>query len=98
MNLDHVALCVEKPKEAAKDYCENYGANLIYADDTWSMIEFDNIKIAFVISNQHPPHIAFAVDKFVEGKTTKSHRDGSESYYESDGHGNFVEFIKYPED
>lgn len=94
MKIDHIAIQVEKPKEAAQWYCDNFGAKLIYADETWGFVQFENIKLAFVINNQHPPHIAFE-DKGL--KSGKLHRDGSRSVYKKDPFGNFYELIKYKE-
>ena len=52
MKIDHVALQVEKPKEAAEWYRDNFKAEIIYADDTWSFVQFENIKLAFVVPSQ----------------------------------------------
>jgi len=95
MKIDHVALQVDNPKEAAKWYCDEFGADLIYADETWAFIRFENIKLAFVVKDQHPSHIAFQ-DKSLEGG--KLHRDGSRSVYKKDPFGNFYEIIKYRDD
>lgn len=94
--IDHIALQVDSPREAAKWYCENFDAELIYVDDTWSFIQFENVKLAFVIKTQHPPHIAFEVDDFEEGDKVKKHRDGTHSAYKRDPFGNIYELIKYP--
>ena len=71
---------------------------MLYSDDTWSFIELENIKIAFVISKEHPRHIAFRVDQLDHTKVIKKHRDGTQSYYTKDLDGNIIEMIKYPED
>ena len=94
--LDHIALQVEEPRKAAEWYCENFGAEALYVDDTWAVVEFENIKLAFVMRGQHPPHIAFEVDDFEEGDVVKPHRDGSQSAYKRDPFGNIYELIKYP--
>mgnify|MGYP003137173884 FL=1 len=94
--LDHIALQVEEPRKAAEWYCENFGAEVLYVDDTWAFIQFENIKLAFVIRGQHPPHIAFEVDDFEEGDKVKGHRDGTSSAYKRDPFGNIYELIKYP--
>lgn len=94
MKIDHIALQVENPEEAARWYCDNFGAEMLYSDSTWAFIQFENIKLAFVINSQHPPHIAFE-DKSLEGG--KIHRDGSRSIYKKDPFGNFYELIKYKE-
>ena len=54
--------------------------------------QFENIKLALVLPQDHPAHIAFE-DETVEGG--KKHRDGSESIYEHDTFGNIIERIKY---
>ena len=97
MKLDHVALVVESPEKAAQWYVDKFGAELLYADETWAFIAFDNIKLAFVVKTQHPPHIAFEVDTFNEGDKVKSHRDGTASVYKRDPWGNIYELIKYPQ-
>ena len=94
--IDHIALQVEEPRKAAKWYCENFGAEPLYVDDTWAFIQFENVKLAFVVKTQHPPHIAFEVDDFSKDDKVKGHRDGSESAYKRDPFGNIYELIKYP--
>ena len=98
MKIDHIALQVEDPKKAATWYQENFGATILYADSTWSFVQFKNIKLAFVVKKQHPSHIAFEVEEFEEGEVVKEHRDGSKSVYKKDPFGNIYELIKYKED
>ena len=92
--IDHVALTTSDPTKAAEWYCENFDATLLYSDDTWAMVQFENIKLAFVIKTQHPAHIAFEKPDLEIGKI---HRDGSKSIYAKDPFGNFYELIKYKE-
>ena len=94
MKIDHIAFQVENPKLAAEWYSNNFGASILYADETWSFIQFENIKMAFVIKEQHPFHIAFEDPDLKSGK---KHRDGSISLYKKDPFGNFYEIIKYTE-
>ena len=96
MNVDHIALVVANPKEAANWYKEKFGCDILYADNTWSFVQFDNVKIAFVVKEQHPSHVAFRVNEFSAGDKTKMHRDGTESVYKTDPWGNILEMIKYP--
>ena len=98
MNLDHVALQVTNPKEAAEWYSKNFLGEIIYADDSWSFVKLGNIKIAFVIKTQHPPHIAFEVQEFDPSDKVKEHRDGSRSIYKRDPWGNVIEYIMYSGD
>ena len=90
MKIDHIALQVNDIKESV-EYYKNYGSRVLYQDDTWAFLEFDNIKLALVVEDEHPYHIAFEVDE-VDGKT---HRDGSVSKYIDDPSGNKIELIKY---
>jgi len=95
MKIDHIALQVGNPREAANWYCSNYGAKLLYVDDTWSFVQFENVKLAFVIKKQHPAHIAFESKDIEDGKL---HRDGSISVYKKDPWGNIFELIDYSKD
>tara|TARA_Y100001934_G_scaffold230588_1_gene278271 strand:+ start:128 stop:421 length:294 start_codon:yes stop_codon:yes gene_type:complete len=97
MKIDHVAIIVDDPEAAAKWYIEKFGAELIYADSTWAFIEFENVKLAFVVKGQHPTHLAFETTQFAEDDRVKKHRDGSESVYRRDPWGNFYELIRYNE-
>ena len=96
MKLDHVALQVEDPTQAANWYKEKFEADIIYCDKTWSFVQLENIKIAFVVKTQHPRHIAFEVQEFDPSDKVKKHRDGSSSIYKRDPWGNVIEYIKYP--
>lgn len=96
MKIDHIAIQVNDIKESVKYYTD-YGADIIYEDDTWAFLQFDNIKLALVIEDEHPYHIAFAVDILPHTKNVQKHRDGSISYYVKDPSGNTVEIIKYPD-
>ena len=95
MKIDHLAIEVDSPPEAADWYIENFGAELLYKDDTWASVEFENIKLAFVIKSQHPSHFAFLVNNFDKNDKVKEHRDGSESAYKRDPWGNIYEIIRY---
>ncbi len=97
MKIDHVAIVVEDPKTAAEWYASRWMAEILYADDTWAFLQFENIKLALVTEKQHPPHIAFKVDNDTL-PFGKRHRDGTVSVYKKDPWGNFYELIKYPEE
>ena len=94
MKIDHIAIQVDDPKAAAEWYISNFGAEMIYVDDTWGLIQFENIKMAFVVKTQHPAHFAFESPDLEVGKL---HRDGSKSTYKRDPWGNIYELIKYDE-
>tara|TARA_Y100000389_G_C17277617_1_gene421246 strand:- start:353 stop:658 length:306 start_codon:yes stop_codon:yes gene_type:complete len=92
--IDHIAIVVKDPREAVNWYTSNFGAIALYCDDTWGMVQFKNIKLAFVIKGQHPPHIAFRTQD-LHAAEGKKHRDGSRSVYKADPWGNILEYIKY---
>ena len=50
MKIDHIAIVVDNPREAAEWYIQNFGAEFLYADDTWGFVQFENIKLAFVVN------------------------------------------------
>ena len=59
-------------------------------------IQFDNIKVALVVEEEHPFHIAFEIDGLDgEGKNWKYRRDNSISRYIEDPSGNKIELIWY---
>ena len=49
--IDHIALQVDNIEESVKWYRENYGCSVIYSDDSWAMLQFDNIKVALVVED-----------------------------------------------
>ena len=95
MRIDHIALQVNDIKESV-EYYKDYGASIIHQDDTWAFLQFDNIKLALVIEDEHPYHIAFEVDMLPHTENVKKHRDGSISYYIKDPSDNTIEIIQYP--
>ena len=90
--IDHIAIVVTNINHAVKWYTDNHDCKVNYKDNSWAELQFDNIKLALVLPQDHPPHIAF-VDESIENGT--KHRDGSESIYEHDTFGNIIEKIKY---
>jgi len=89
--IDHIALVVSNVSKAARWYESNRDCKIKYQDDTWALLEFDNIDLALVSAAEHPPHIAFQ-DNTISGD---KHRDGSEYVYDHDTFGNIIEKIKY---
>ena len=78
MKIDHIAVQVEDIYEGCEWYHERFGANVLYFDQTWALLEFDNIKMALVLPNQHENHVAIEVNpKKYPNLNFKQHRDGS---------------------
>ena len=98
MVIDHIAIQVDNIKESVDFYCDEFNSSVIYQDDTWAFLQFDNIKLALVIQDEHPYHIAFEVDMLPHTENVKKHRDGSISRYIKDPSGNSIELIKYPQE
>ena len=42
-----------------------------------TLLEYDNIKLALVLPNQHPPHLAFEKNNAIDYSKLKTHRDGT---------------------
>ena len=82
--IDHIAIQVDDIRESVKWYRNKFKCEVIYEDDTWAFLQYENIKMALVVEDEHPYHIAFETDdKGALGGTL--HRDGSIS-----------RLIKYP--
>ena len=96
-NIDHVALQVHDIAAAAAWYREHWKCDVEHLDATWAMLRFANTRLALVLPNQHPPHVAF-LDKHPEkaGEPTVHHRDGTISVYIQDPWGNKLELLMRP--
>lgn len=105
MTFDHLAISAEDVAASLAFYRERFPQlRVLHEDPTWAFIEIDTVKIAFVLEDQHPPHLAFRVESREQleamarddGAPVSVHRDGSESYYTDDPAGNALEFVYYP--
>ena len=96
MKFDHIAVQVSNIYEACEWYCGHFNANVAYFDQSWALLEFDNIKLALVLPNQHKNHVAVEVNpEKYPNLDFKQHRDGSNYHYLQDPWGNCVELIDY---
>jgi len=105
MQFDHVAFRVPDIGEAL-DWWQRMvpGATVLYADETWGLLEAGGARIAFVIAREHPGHLAFKVSSeelvrlVAEHEAAiATHRDGSRSFYVAAPGGEHVEVIAYPD-
>ncbi len=101
--MDHVAVPTEDVGGTAKFYVENFGAEILYADETWAFLRIGQGKLALVRPEQHPAHVALRVDLASleaaakkAGKEIDTHRDGTRGIYVDDPAGNVLELIYYP--
>jgi catechol 2,3-dioxygenase-like lactoylglutathione lyase family enzyme len=90
--MHHVAVPVPNVKEAVDWYIKNFDCKLAYQDETWALVEFANVSLAFVLPAEHPPHIAMLGDPAEYGEP-KTHRDGTRSVYVKDPAGNNIEIL-----
>lgn len=91
--IDHVAIAVTDVASAVEFYRNTFKCEIEYQDRTWAFLRFNNIKLALVVPNQHPPHIAFAAPNAERFGKLKTHRDGTRSCYIKDPAGNSVEIV-----
>lgn len=103
--FDHVAFVVKDVSEAVSFYSATFeNVDVLYLDESWAFISVGGTKIAFVIAEQHPPHLAMQIDDraafeaaaMQQGKKISVHRDLSESFYFSDPSDNVIEVMFYP--
>ena len=90
--LHHTALRVKNVKETVDWYTRRFRCVVEYQDATWAMLAFENVRLAFVLAEQHPPHIAIVGDPAAFGEPT-IHRDGTSSVYVKDPNNNNVEIL-----
>jgi catechol 2,3-dioxygenase-like lactoylglutathione lyase family enzyme len=104
--FDHIAQVVPDIAAAITWYQSLLpNAVVLYQDATWGFIEAGGVKLAFVVKDQHPGHLAWRVSSAelerlaqVHGQEIKPHRDGTRSFYLTTPGGQAVEIITYPED
>ena len=93
MKIHHIAIQVDNLKECVSFYCNKFNADIEYEDETWAMLNFDNIQLALVLPEEHPPHICF--EKTIpKNIPAKEHRDGTRSVYDFDPSGNMIELLE----
>ena len=91
--IDHVAISVKDVASAVAWYTSNFRCTVSYQDATWALLDFDNLQLALVIPEQHPPHLAFKSPSAHEFGELKTHRDGTRSTYVTDPAGNRLEIM-----
>ncbi len=105
VQFDHVAQPVPDIA-AALEWWQRMvpGASVLFADDSWGLLEAGGARLAFVMADQHPHHLAFKVSAeelerlaAEHGAVIAVHRDASRSFYlETPGDAR-VEVIAYPD-
>ena len=82
--IHHIAIEVKNIQESIDWYKNNTNCKVSYQDDTWAMLNYENIRLALVLPKMHPPHIAFEKTNAEEYGALKGHRDGTSSVYIKD--------------
>lgn len=102
--FDHVAQQVPDIAAAVAWYQEMLPAcEVLYQDESWAFIDACGAKLAFVLADQHPGHIAWRVpDAELDALAAKyqakisPHRDGTRSFYLEAPGQQWIEIISYP--
>lgn len=95
--IHHIAIQIEDLEKSVEWYKSNFDCEVVYRDESWSLIKFENISLALVLPDQHPPHFAVTRKDITAFGTPKPHRDGTSSVYIQDPSGNNVEMLKLAE-
>lgn len=106
MTFDHVAMQVPDIAAAVAWYRAHIAPmRVLYQDASWAFIEAGGAKLAFVLKDQHPGHVAWRVSNAeLErqaarlGATIAEHRDRTRSFYLESPGGQWVEVIAFPDD
>lgn len=92
--IHHIAIQVNDVEESVLWYTANFACEVAYRDASWALLTFNNISIALVLPNQHPPHFAVTRDDVTAFGIPVPHRDGTSSVYIQDPSGNDLEMLK----
>jgi hypothetical protein len=105
MQFDHAAHRVPDVAHAIAWWREMVPeTRVLYEDASWGLIEAGGTKLALVMADQHPDHLAWRVSQQELERLAQRHemaihphRDGSRSFYLEAPGGQPIEFIAYPE-
>jgi catechol 2,3-dioxygenase-like lactoylglutathione lyase family enzyme len=96
-SIHHVAVTVQDIPRAISWYRARFDFDVTWQDDSWALLAFDNISLALVTPQQHPPHVAFVTNELDSFGDPVLHRDGTASVYITDSEGNTVEMLTVPD-
>ena len=105
MKFDHVAQQVPDIAAAVEWQLRTIpGSRVLHQDATWALVESGGAKLAFVLPDQHPSHLAYRVDAeelerltAEHGAQIATHRDATRSIYLRGPGSLATEMITYPE-
>ena len=101
IQFDHIAQQVPDIAEAVAWYQRTLpGVRVLYQDASWAFLEANGTKLAFVLKDQHPGHLAWRVSEAdletlaaQHGQEIKTHRDNTRSFYLEAPAGTWIEII-----
>ena len=104
MRFDHVATRVPDIAEAVAWWTAAVpGARILHQDPSWAFLEANGVRLAFVLADQHPDHVAWRVEEAElerlaaeHRREIHPHRDGTRSFYLEAPGGHWIEIIAYP--
>ena len=99
--FDHAAQVVPNISEAIEWYQNTLpNVKVLFQDASWAFVEAGGARIAFVVKDQHPGHLAWRVSSqkleelaLTHGKEIKTHRDKTRSFYLEAPGGQAIEII-----
>lgn len=92
--IHHIAIPVKDIARAVTWYRDHFNCDVLYQDDSWGLLQFANIKLALVLPEQHPGHLAFVHEHPEQLGQLEKHRDGTRSIYIEDSEGNPIELLE----
>ena len=93
-HVRHLAIQMQAIEQPIAWYTTHVDGAVSYRDARWALLKFDNVSLALVLPNQHPPHFAVPREKGGSLGTPASHRSGTNSVYMQDPGGNHVARLK----
>ena len=93
-HIHHIAITVQDINETLGWYVTNFSCAVDYCDESWALLRFQNIALALVRPDQHPPHFAVTRDDVTPYGQPVLHRDGTRSVYIQDPSGNRIEMLR----
>jgi len=101
--FDHVARVVPDIAEAVQFITDTIPeSTVLYQDTSWAFVDAAGTKLAFVLRDQHPDHLAWRVgaDELEllatkHGQEIRTHRDGTRSFYVNGPAGQSIEIITF---
>jgi hypothetical protein len=91
--IHHVALQVRDIGRAVDWYRSVLACELAHQDESWALLEFANLRVALVLPDEHPAHLAILRPDAARFGPLSEHRDGSRSAHIVDPWGNSIELL-----